>query len=135
MDERHRRIRARSATGQVAGAATEKASSKLIVRINGLSILRSPRKPPSQSAERKVGPGRSAFGREFHAPRSGTLFACKRARSMTRSSAAVEQALESRRVLIRGAIKESQRFVSLSLRPIVEDPTEARERVTNLLSS
>ena len=44
VGKRHRRIRARSATGQVAGAATEKPGLKPIVQ-TGLPSLRSPRRP------------------------------------------------------------------------------------------
>ena len=44
VGKRHRRIRARGATGQVAGAATEKPGLEAH-RPNGLPNLRSPRKP------------------------------------------------------------------------------------------
>jgi hypothetical protein len=57
VDKRHRRIRARSATGQVAGAATEKPGlNSPIVQI-GLPSLRSPEGPSSQSTEPKPAPG------------------------------------------------------------------------------
>lgn len=45
--KRHGRIRARSATGQVAGAATESTGSKPTAQ-NGLPKLRSPTRPLSQ---------------------------------------------------------------------------------------
>jgi hypothetical protein len=74
MGKRHRRIRARSATGQVAGAATEKP---------GLEAHR-PKRPAqpafSQKAPRPSRPNPSpppdttkAFKEQFHAPTSGSL--------------------------------------------------------------
>jgi hypothetical protein len=69
VDKRHRRIRALSPTGRVAGAAIEKAGSKPIAQ-TGLSILRLSRKPLSQWADARSGFGQSASGVQFHAPRS-----------------------------------------------------------------
>jgi hypothetical protein len=68
MGKRHRRIRALSATGQVAGAATEKPGLQHAHRPRtGLPSLRSPRKPPFRSADRKVKTGRQLPGR-FSSP-------------------------------------------------------------------
>jgi hypothetical protein len=62
VGKRHRRIRARSATGQVAGAATEHSpGSKPIVQ-TGLPTLRSPRKPPSRSPDPTITTGRQPPG-------------------------------------------------------------------------
>ena len=57
MGKRQRRIRAHGATGQVAGAANEKAGSKPIAQ-TGLPNMRSPKKPLSQSGDRNHRPGR-----------------------------------------------------------------------------
>ena len=68
MGKRHRRIRARSATGQVAGAATEKPGlNSPIVQI-GLPSLRSPKGPSSQSAEPKPTTGRQPLHRAVSCP-------------------------------------------------------------------
>jgi len=72
VGKRHRRIRARSATGQVAGAATEKP---------GLQLAHRPKRPAqpafSQKAPRPSRPNLSpppdttgAFKEQFHAPTS-----------------------------------------------------------------
>ena len=74
MGKRHRRIRARSATGQVAGAATEKP---------GLQRAHRPKRPAqpafSQKAPRPSRPNLSpppdttrALKQQFHAPRRGS---------------------------------------------------------------
>ena len=70
MGKRHRRIRARSATGQVAGAATEKPGLKHAHRPRtGLPNMRSPRKPLSRSPEpNPVRTRTTALERQFHAP-------------------------------------------------------------------
>jgi hypothetical protein len=63
MGKRHRRIRAPSATGQVAGAATEKPGLQRAHRPRtGLPSLRSPRKPLSRSADHMVRTGRQLPG-------------------------------------------------------------------------
>jgi hypothetical protein len=51
VGKRHQRIRARSATGQVAGAATESPGSNAHRPRTGLPNMRSPRKPPSRSPD------------------------------------------------------------------------------------
>jgi hypothetical protein len=51
MGKRHRRIRARSATGQVAGAATEKPGLNTPIAQTGLPTMRSPTEPLSRSTE------------------------------------------------------------------------------------
>jgi hypothetical protein len=58
VGKRQRRIRARSATGQVAGAATEKAGLKAHRPRNGLPSLRSPKGPSSRSTEPRPAAGR-----------------------------------------------------------------------------
>ena len=69
MGKRHRRIRARSATGQVAGAATEKPGLNTPIVQTGLPNLRSPKGPSSQSAEPTSTAGQhSAFTAQLHAP-------------------------------------------------------------------
>jgi hypothetical protein len=72
MGKRHRRIRAQSATGQVAGAATEQSpGSKPIVQ-TGLPTLRSPESPrPGQPTVRSQ-PDVSSR-EDFHAPSSSGL--------------------------------------------------------------
>jgi hypothetical protein len=75
VGKRHRRIRARSATGQVAGAATEK---------RGLQLAHRPKRPAqpafSQKAPRPSQPNLSpppditgAFKEQFHAPRTSSV--------------------------------------------------------------
>jgi hypothetical protein len=65
--QRHRRIRAHSATGQVARAATEKPALMPIAQ-NGLPSLRSPESPRSQSAEATAAAGQQPSPPQFHAP-------------------------------------------------------------------
>jgi hypothetical protein len=62
VGKRHRRIRARSATGQVAGRPTRSSGSRPIVQRTGLPNLRSPKRPLSQSGDRSHRPGRSLRG-------------------------------------------------------------------------
>ena len=73
VGKRHRRIRALSTSGPVAGAATEK-HGLAAHRANGLPILRSPREPlvpePPTLRPRPDGPAR-ALKRKFHGRRSG----------------------------------------------------------------
>jgi hypothetical protein len=72
VGKRHRRIRARSATGQVAGAATEKPGLNSPIVQTGLPSLRSPKGPSSQSVEPKPTAGHHrAFRAQFHAPTGG----------------------------------------------------------------
>ena len=71
MGKRHRRIRARSATGQVAGAATEKPGLNSPIVQNGLPNLRSPTKAPRPSRSNLSPPPDTtgALKEQFHAPK------------------------------------------------------------------
>ena len=72
MGQRHRRIRARSATGSVAGAATEKLGLKDPSTKNGLPTLRSPDGP--KSSPRTVSPDPDgAVDVQFHPPKNTTF--------------------------------------------------------------
>ena len=72
MGKRHRRIRAHSATGQVAGAATEFLGLLSPSSTNGLPSLRSPEGPSSQSPEPNPATGHDRPSRnQFHAPNFG----------------------------------------------------------------
>jgi hypothetical protein len=72
VGKRHRRIRARSATGQVAGAATESPGSEPIVQ-NGLPNLRSPERPDPSRPNLSPTPDISkTLEQQFHAPGSSS---------------------------------------------------------------
>ena len=74
MGKRHRRIRARSATGQVAGAATEKPGLNSPSSKTACPTCVLPEGPSSQSAEPKPAAGHhQALKEQFHAPRSGSV--------------------------------------------------------------
>ena len=74
VGQRHRRIRARSAIGSVAGAATEKLGLNGPSNENGLPTLRSPDGP--KSSHRTVGPDPDgAVDVQFHPPKSSPLAA------------------------------------------------------------
>ena len=74
MGKRHRRIRARSATGQVAGAATEKPGLNSPIVQNGLPNPRSPTKAPRPSRSNLSPPPDTtgALKEQFHAPSSAS---------------------------------------------------------------
>jgi hypothetical protein len=74
VGKRHRRIRARSATGQVAGAANEKPGLNSPIVQNGLPNLRSPKKAPRPSQPNLSPPPDTtrALTEQFHAPTSGS---------------------------------------------------------------
>ena len=73
MGKRHRRIRARSATGQVAGAATEKPGLNTPIAQTGLPNMRSPTEPLSRSTEPTPDQPDQQPLRHFHAPTSDSL--------------------------------------------------------------
>ena len=87
MGKRHRRIRARSATGPVAGAATEKPGLEAHRPRTGLPNLRSPRKPPSRSTDRRSKPGRQPPSDSFK-PRQAEASRPPRARLLSARSGA-----------------------------------------------
>jgi len=68
VGKRHRRIRAHSTTGQVAGAATEKPGSKPIAQKPACPTCVLPESPLSQSAEPRPKPGQQPSERHSHAP-------------------------------------------------------------------
>lgn len=72
MGKRHRRIRAQSATGQVAGAATEQSPGSEPIVQTGPPTIRSPRSPrPGQPT---IGSEPDAsFRKDFHAPSSESV--------------------------------------------------------------
>ena len=69
MGKRQRRIRARSAIGQVAGAATEKHGLEAHRPITACP-MRSPKKPLSRSPDLRHGPDKNLSRNDFHAPKS-----------------------------------------------------------------
>jgi len=75
MGKRHRRIRARSATGQVAGAATEKPGLNTPIAQTGLPNMRSPTEPLSRSTEPTPDQPDQQPQNHFHAPTSRRLAA------------------------------------------------------------
>jgi hypothetical protein len=105
VGKRHRRIRARSATGQVAGAATEKPGLNTPIAQTGLPNMRSPKEPLSRSADHNPARTRTTtLERHFHAPNS--------------SSAALSQARERGRDVARRGDRQtvSQAIVALGQR-------------------